>query len=59
MHLQPIYYNQFRGHRFPVAEDLCRSGFYLPTHESLEEADIEWIVQQIADIHGEQMGRSR
>ena len=59
MHLQPIYYNQFRGHRFPVAEDLCRSGFYLPTHEGLEDSDIEWIVQQIGDIHGQQTEQSR
>ncbi len=54
IHLQPIYFNQFRGERFPVAEALCRSGFYLPTHESLEERDVEWIAQQIMEIHRQQ-----
>jgi perosamine synthetase len=55
MHLQPIYFNQFRGQRFPVAEAICKSGFYLPTHENLEERDVEWIVQQIKDIHRQQV----
>ena len=56
MHFQPIYFNQFRGQRFPVAEAICRSGLYLPTHENLEEPDVEWIVQQIKDIHRKQVG---
>jgi perosamine synthetase len=59
IHLQPIYFDQFRGRHFPVAEALCRSGFYLPTHESLEEPDVAWIVQQIVDIHRQQVGRIR
>ena len=59
MHFQPIYFNQFRGQRFPVAEAICRSGLYLPTHENLEEPDVEWIVQQIKDIHRKQIGRVR
>ena len=50
MHLQPIYAPRFRGQRFPVAEELCRSGLYLPTHENLDENDVEWITQQIEDI---------
>ena len=50
MHRQPIYAEQLQGQRFPVAEQLCRSGFYLPTHESLDERDVDWICQQIADI---------
>jgi perosamine synthetase len=50
MHLQPVYAAQFRGERFPVAEQLCTSGFYLPTHENLEEQDADWICSQIADI---------
>jgi perosamine synthetase len=50
IHLQPIYVDQFRGQRFPVAEQLCKSGFYLPTHENLDERDAEWICRQIEDI---------
>ena len=51
IHLQPIYSAEFCGQRFPVAETLCRTGLYLPTHENLEEADVEWIAEQIAGIH--------
>jgi perosamine synthetase len=50
MHMQPIYAQHFAGERFPVAEQLCQSGFYLPTHESLDERDVDWICDQIADI---------
>jgi perosamine synthetase len=50
MHVQPVYINQFREQRFPVAESLCRSGLYLPTSEVLTEKDIEWICDQINDI---------
>ncbi len=56
MHLQPIYFNQFRGQHFPIAEAICRSGLYLPTHENLEERDVDWIVRQITDIHHQQVG---
>lgn len=50
MHIQPIYIDQFRGQSFPVAEDLCRSGLYLPTSEVLTEQDVDWICEQINDI---------
>ncbi len=49
VHLQPIYFDQFRGQAFPVAERLCRQGLYLPTSEALTEADCDWICRQIAD----------
>lgn len=51
MHLQPIYAGQFRGQRFPVAEQLCRTGFCMPTHENLDEHDADWICAQIRDIY--------
>jgi len=51
IHLQPIYFEQFRGQRYPVAEALCRSGIYLPTSEVLGEQDVDWICGEIADIH--------
>jgi perosamine synthetase len=50
MHIQPVYIDQFRGQRFPVAEDLCRSGLYIPTSEALTEKDADWICAQIRDI---------
>ncbi|NLE76093.1 MAG: aminotransferase DegT, partial [Chloroflexi bacterium] len=48
MHVQPIYYQQFKGQRFPVAEDLCRRGFYLPSASSLTRSEIDYIVETIA-----------
>jgi perosamine synthetase len=51
IHAQPVYFDQFRGRRFPVAEELCRTGLYLPTAEALGERDADWICAQIADIH--------
>ncbi len=51
MHCQPIYFDQFRGQRFPVAEDLCRRGFYLPSASSLTRAEIERVVRTIAETH--------
>jgi perosamine synthetase len=43
MHLQPVYYECFRGERYPVAEDLCRRGFYYPSASSLTETQIRYI----------------
>ena len=50
IHIQPAYIDQFRGQNFPVAEDLCSSGLYLPTSEVLTEKDVDWICEQIKDI---------
>jgi perosamine synthetase len=49
MHVQPVYYETFKGQRYPVAENLCRRGFYLPSAVSLRPDDIEFIVESIAD----------
>ncbi len=46
MHLQPIYYNDFKGQQYPVSEMLCQRGFYLPSASSLTEKQI----RHIADI---------
>ncbi|MBE7469709.1 MAG: aminotransferase DegT [Anaerolineae bacterium] len=43
MHLQPIYYEAFKGQRYPVAEMLCQRGFYLPSASSLTAQQIEYI----------------
>jgi dTDP-4-amino-4,6-dideoxygalactose transaminase len=49
MHLQPIYHRQFRGERYPVAEELCRRGLYLPSASSLTQAEIGFIVDSLID----------
>ena len=43
MHCQPVYWEQFKGERYPVAEDLCRRGFYLPSASSLTIEEIEYV----------------
>lgn len=51
IHLQPVYFDAFKGQRFPVAESLCQSGLYLPTHEGLGERDVDWIARQVQEVH--------
>ncbi|MCO6451067.1 MAG: DegT/DnrJ/EryC1/StrS family aminotransferase [Caldilineales bacterium] len=49
MHCQPVYWEQFKGQRFPVAERLCRDGFYLPSASSLTSDEIEYVAAVIRD----------
>jgi perosamine synthetase len=44
LHFQPIYFEAFKGQRFPVAEALCKRGFYYPSSSSLTERQIRYIV---------------
>ena len=53
MHCQPIYFDQYRGERYPVAEDLCRRGLYLPSASNLTRQDIEVVVQAIRECRSE------
>jgi perosamine synthetase len=53
MHLQPIYYEAFKGQRYPVAEMLCKSGFYLPSASSLKPEQIKFIVQVMRQAYEE------
>lgn len=56
MHLQPIYFNTFKGQRYPVAEMLCRRGFYLPSASSLTTGQIQYIVEIMAQAQQEAAG---
>jgi perosamine synthetase len=49
MHCQPVYWQQYKGERYPVAEDLCRRGFYLPSASSLTVSEIEYVASVIRD----------
>jgi perosamine synthetase len=49
MHCQPVYWQAFKGQRYPVAERLCRDGFYLPSASSLTLQEIEYITEVIRD----------
>jgi perosamine synthetase len=53
MHCQPIYFDQYRGQRFPVAEDLCRRGLYLPSASNLTRDDILTVVEAIKECRAE------
>ena len=56
MHLQPIYYQAFKGQRYPVAEMLCQRGFYLPSASSLTKEQIRYIVRMVYQAHQEATG---
>lgn len=49
MHCQPVYWEAFKGQRYPVAEDLCKRGFYLPSSSSLALDEIEYIANVIRE----------
>jgi perosamine synthetase len=47
MHLQPIYYQAYKGQRYPVSEMLCQRGFYLPSASSLTSREIDYITEMV------------
>lgn len=53
MHLQPIYYETFKGQRYPVAEMLCQRGFYLPSASSLTAQQIKYITGMVRQAYEE------
>jgi perosamine synthetase len=50
IHCQPVYWEQFKGQRFPVAERLCRDGLYLPSASSLTADEIEYVCEIIHEV---------
>jgi perosamine synthetase len=48
VHLQPIYHALFRGRRFPVSEELCQRGLYLPSGATLTAAEIAYVCDAVA-----------
>ena len=53
MHEQPVFQNMglFKGERYPVAEELARTGMYLPSSSGLNEEEIRFICDAIEDIN--------
>ncbi len=51
MHQQPVYkrIGLFKG-EFPVADELCERGFYLPSATTLKEEDIHFIAGKLKEI---------
>ncbi len=58
MHLQPIYYQAFKGQRYPVSEMLCQRGFYLPSASSLTLREIDYITEMVRQAHQHVAGSS-
>jgi perosamine synthetase len=50
MHCQPVYWQAFKAQRYPVAERLCRDGFYLPSASSLTLDEIEYVTGVIREV---------
>jgi perosamine synthetase len=53
IHLQPIYHALYRGQRFPVAEELCRRGLYLPSGATLTEAEVSYVCNAVREAREE------
>ena len=49
IHLQPIYHRKYRR-EYPVSEELCRKGMYLPSASTLTQNDIERITSEIRNV---------
>jgi perosamine synthetase len=53
IHLQPIYFRRFQGQgSYPVAEELCRTGLYLPSGPTLTDGEIRYVAEQVAAAAG-------
>jgi len=48
IHLQPIYFKICKG-QFPVAEELCKKGLYLPSGFNLKKNEIKFIAKTIRE----------
>lgn len=48
IHFQPIYFDQYIGQRYPVAEALCQKGMYLPSGPTLTDSEIQFVAEAIA-----------
>ena len=54
MHLQPVLRQRglFAGESYPVAEDLYRWGFYLPSGLALTDAQIDSVAERVWKVLG-------
>ncbi|HEY8001685.1 MAG TPA: DegT/DnrJ/EryC1/StrS family aminotransferase [Solirubrobacterales bacterium] len=52
IHLQPAYFHRHRGQSYPVAEELGRTGLYLPSGSGLTEPEIAYVVREVARARG-------
>lgn len=52
MHMQPVLQRMglFNGEHYPVAENLYRNGFYIPSGLALDEEAMEKVAQAVRDV---------
>ena len=52
MHAQPAYLDKglFAGEKYPIADEFCRKGFYLPSSTKLTQTDIEEIANTLGGL---------
>lgn len=52
LHEQPVFHAKgwYLNESFPVAERAARQGFYLPSSVTLKESDIDFVVDQVAEV---------
>ena len=48
IHLQPIYHRHYLEQSFPIADELCRKGLYLPSGPTLTVEEIAYVGREIA-----------
>ncbi|HUD19158.1 MAG TPA: DegT/DnrJ/EryC1/StrS family aminotransferase [Patescibacteria group bacterium] len=54
LHVQPPYWHLFKNVRYPVSEQLCRDGLYLPSSTTLTKKDIAYIagcIRELSRVH--------
>jgi len=52
IHVQPIYFEQYKGEHFPVADELSRKGMNLPSGNNLEAEEIAYVCDCIKKLQG-------
>ncbi len=52
MHLQPLYFKEEYIGKFPVSENLCATGFYLPSSSHLQRDQLDYVLECIVNIAG-------
>jgi perosamine synthetase len=55
MHEQPVFQKMglFKGENYPIAENMARCGFYLPSGLGIQINEIEYVIEQIRHMNNE------
>jgi perosamine synthetase len=59
LHAQPLYRAGFVGQRYPVAEQIARTGLYLPSGPNLSAAEIGYVAEELRRASRATSGRSQ